>query len=99
MSFVEDFKSFIAQGNVVDLAVAVVIGAAFKKIVDALVEGIINPLIAMIFQADELKNFMLGKFKVGLVVGETINFLLVALVVYIVFVKGVRRVTPDTSKQ
>lgn len=46
MSLVSEFKAFIARGNVIDLAVAVVIGAAFNKIVSALVDGIIMPVIA-----------------------------------------------------
>jgi large conductance mechanosensitive channel len=48
MGMLSEFKAFIARGNVVDLAVAVVIGAAFGKIVTALVEGIVMPIIAMI---------------------------------------------------
>lgn len=98
MSFVSDFKGFVAQGNVVDLAVAVVIGGAFTKIVNALVEGLINPLIAMIFKADDLAKFMVGPFKVGALIGATIDFLLIALVVYVVFVRGLKKVVPDTSK-
>ena len=98
MSFMQDFKGFIAQGNVVDLAVAVVIGGAFGKIVTALVDGLINPLIAMLFKADDIAKATVGPFKVGLVLGETINFILIALVVFIVFVKGLKKIVPDTSK-
>ena len=47
MSMVDEFKAFIARGNVLDLAVAVVIGAAFGKIVTALVDGIIMPMVGM----------------------------------------------------
>ena len=48
---IQGFKEFILRGNVIDLAVAVVIGAAFTGIVNAIVAGLINPLIALIFQA------------------------------------------------
>ena len=48
------FKDFIMRGNVMDLAVAVIIGAAFTAIVNALVEGIFNPIIASLFNADEI---------------------------------------------
>ena len=98
MSFVGEFKSFVAQGNVVDLAVAVVIGGAFGKIVTALVEGLINPLIAMMFNASDLNSFVVHGFQIGRVIGEGINFILIALVVFVVFVKGLRKVVPDTSK-
>ena len=51
---IKGFKEFILRGNVIDLAVAVVIGAAFTVIVNAIVAGLINPLIALFFQADSL---------------------------------------------
>ena len=51
---IKGFKEFILRGNVIDLAVAVVIGAAFTLIVNSIVAGLINPLIALIFQADSL---------------------------------------------
>ena len=53
---IKGFKEFILRGNVIDLAVAVVIGAAFTLIVNAIVAGLINPLIALIFQADSLNG-------------------------------------------
>ena len=98
MSFMQDFKGFVAQGNVVDLAVAVVIGGAFGKIVTAIVEGLINPLIAMLFKADDLQKIVVHGFQLGRVLGEMINFILIALVVFVVFVKGLKKVVPDTSK-
>ena len=50
------FKEFILRGNVIDLAVAVVIGAAFTAIVNSLVENIFNPLLGALFQAESLKD-------------------------------------------
>ncbi|NIK56843.1 large conductance mechanosensitive channel protein MscL [Kribbella shirazensis] len=81
------FKEFIMRGNVVDLAVAVVIGAAFTKIVNALVDGLINPLIAAIFGKADLTgvgNFEVNgaKFSIGLVLDATLSFLFVAAAVY-----------------
>lgn len=83
---IKGFKDFIMKGNVIDLAVAVVIGAAFSAIVNALVDGLINPLIALVFQADSLDGVMVGPFAVGSIIGAVINFLAVALIVYFVFV-------------
>ncbi|MGB4137573.1 MAG: large conductance mechanosensitive channel protein MscL [Microbacterium sp.] len=80
------FKEFIAQGNVIDLAVAVVIGAAFTAVVNAIVEGLINPLIGLVFNAESLDSVKIGVFGVGTVIGAIISFLAVALVVYFVFV-------------
>ncbi|WP_382303928.1 large conductance mechanosensitive channel protein MscL [Herbiconiux sp. UC225_62] len=85
------FKEFILRGNVIDLAVAVVIGAAFTGVVNAIVTNIFNPLIAAIFDASDLENVAVwtlngSDIKFGSVLGALIQFLLVAVVVYFVFV-------------
>ena len=94
------FKEFILRGNVVELATAVIIGAAFTAIVNAIVTGLINPLIALIFQADSLDEVgptLVGIngnevfFPLGAIVGALINFLAVAVVVYFVFVMPMNR--------
>jgi large conductance mechanosensitive channel len=80
------FRDFILRGNVVDLAVAVIIGAAFTGIVTALVADIINPLIAATVGQPNLSfiTFHIGKgeFKIGDFLDKAINFLIVATVVY-----------------
>lgn len=81
------FKEFISRGNVVDLAVGVIIGAAFKNIVDALVDGIINPLIAAVIGKPDFSDaFILTlngtDVKFGLLITAVINFLLTALAIY-----------------
>jgi large conductance mechanosensitive channel len=89
------FKEFILRGNVIDLAVAVVIGAAFTGIVNSLVAGLFNPVIALLFDADSLAGVGItlreasapgaGDAVVlswGLVLSAVIQFFLVAAVVY-----------------
>lgn len=81
------FKEFIMRGNVVDLAVAVIIGAAFGKIVTALVDGLINPLIAAIFGKTNLAGVWAfeinkAKFSIGLILDAALNFLFVAAAIY-----------------
>lgn len=93
---IRGFKEFIFRGNVIDLAVAVVIGAAFTAIVTTLVKQLINPLIGLFFQADSLDTALqvtvptLGggtsTFGFGAIIGAVISFLAVAAVVYFVFV-------------
>jgi large conductance mechanosensitive channel len=92
---IKGFKEFILRGNVIDLAVAVVIGAAFTLIVNAIVAGLINPLIALVFNASSLDavgweatnlNGDPVFFAFGMILGAIINFLAVAVVVYFVFV-------------
>ena len=91
----QGFKEFITKGNVIDLAVAVVIGGAFTAIVNAVVSSIINPLDSLFFKADAAGNFgpqltsIYGDqvtFPLGELISAIISFLAVALVVYFVFV-------------
>ncbi|HJV23191.1 MAG TPA: large conductance mechanosensitive channel protein MscL [Holophagaceae bacterium] len=94
MSFKEEFKAFVMKGNVVDLAVAVVIGGAFGKIVTALVEGVIMPLVGMAVPGGDWRSIAVGPqnaFKVGHVAGAIVDFLCIALVVFLVFVKGLSK--------
>jgi large conductance mechanosensitive channel len=87
------FREFILRGNVIDLAVAVVIGSAFTAIVTGLVDGIFNPLISLIFNADDLASagVILREgagdnpdvvLSWGLVISALIKFVLIAAVVY-----------------
>jgi len=84
------FRDFILRGNVMDLAVAVVIGAAFTAIVNALVTDIVNPLIAAIVHKPDFSALIFdlhgGKIKYGDFLNAIISFLLIAAVVYFVFV-------------
>ena len=86
----KDFKAFLMRGNVVDLAVAVVIGAAFAAIVSAFSEGIITPLIGMIISKDfgEMTFDINGStFSYGLVIDAVIKFIAYAAVIFFVIVK------------
>jgi large conductance mechanosensitive channel len=88
---IKGFKDFIMKGNVLDLAVAVVIGAAFTAIVTAVVTGFINPLIAAIFgkpNLDDVGNFVINdaQFSIGIILTAIINFLIVAAAVYFVLI-------------
>ena len=86
------FRDFIMRGNVIDLAVAVVIGAAFNTVVERVVSSLFEPLIGVIFQADSLDTALMvplpggGHLAIGAVIGALINFVIVAAVVYFVFV-------------
>jgi large conductance mechanosensitive channel len=81
------FKDFVMRGNVVDLAVAVVIGAAFGLVIKAFLDGILNPLIAAIFgkpNLDSVGVFTINHsvFSIGLVLTAIINFVFVAAAIY-----------------
>ena len=90
------FRAFLMRGNVVDLAVAVVIGAAFTTVINALVKGIITPLIAAIFgqpNLDQVGTFSINgaDFSIGVVLTALFNSLCVALAVYFVIVLPMNR--------
>jgi len=81
------FKNFILRGNAIELAVGVVIGAAFTGLVDALVKGFIDPLIAAIFgkpNLDSLGNFTINnaEFSTGIILTAILNVLIVGFALY-----------------
>ncbi len=84
--FIKEFKEFISRGNVIDLAVAVVIGGAFTKIVNSLVDDIIMPIIGVIIGGINFENLMLtvgtAEIKYGMFIQAVVNFLLIALVIF-----------------
>ena len=93
-SFFDEFKRFALKGNVIDMAVGVVIGAAFGKIIDSLVKNIIMPFISLFMPGDQgyagWKWMIKGvEIPYGLFIGEIVNFLIVALALFIFIVKFV----------
>ena len=84
---VKEFKAFVMRGNVIDLAVAVIIGGAFGKIVSSLVNDIIMPLIGLIIGGIDFSGlaFTLGSAKVtyGNFINNIIDFIIIALVIFL----------------
>jgi len=92
LSLFDEFRSFAFKGNVVDLAVGVIIGAAFGKIVDSLVKHLIMPVISVVLPGDQSylawKLTLHGKdIPYGLFIGELVNFLIVAVVLFLLIRK------------
>jgi large conductance mechanosensitive channel len=87
MGFIKEFKEFAMKGNIVDLAVAVIIGGAFGKIVTALTDAIIMPIISLILGKGGMADvkFSVGNtvFPIGIFIQAVIDFLLIALVLFI----------------
>jgi len=83
----QGFKDFITRGNVMDLAVGVIIGAAFGKIVDALVNSVLMPAIARVFGTPSFDDFLaFGDIKFGVLLTAIVNFLIIAAAVYFALV-------------
>lgn len=86
--FIKEFKEFISRGNVMDLAVGIIIGGAFTSIVSSLVDDIINPLLGLFggMNFDQLKVNLLGEVTLyyGKFITAVINFLIMALVIFVI---------------
>jgi large conductance mechanosensitive channel len=87
MSFLKEFKQFAMRGNVVDLAVAVIIGAAFGKIISSLVDGIVMPLIGLLLGGINISthSFTIGQavVKWGLFLQSVIDFTIIAFCIFV----------------
>lgn len=94
---IKEFKEFISRGNMMDLAVGVIIGAAFTAIVNSLVKDLINPLIGLFIGKIDLSNLKFtvseATFKYGSFLNAVINFLIIALVVFFL-IKLVNKMMP-----
>lgn len=95
MGMMKEFKEFAMKGSVVDLAIGVVIGAAFGKIVSSLVDNVITPLIlkpalefANLSRLEDLKLF--GTVQYGLFISAILNFIIVAFILFLI-IKGINR--------
>ena len=86
--FIDEFKTFISRGNVMDMAVGVVIGGAFSAIVTSLVDDVIGPVIGMITGGIDFGNLAIqlrsAKIMIGSFIQAVINFLIIALVLFTV---------------
>jgi large conductance mechanosensitive channel len=103
-SFAQEFKAFALKGNMIDLAIGVVIGTAFGKVITSLVDNVIMPLISYVTPAHDFSEWKLGKVKIGLLMNDMLSFLLIAIAIFIVVVKLVgwltkKREEPPPAKE
>ena len=98
--FLNEFKEFIMRGNVMDMAVGVIVGGAFTAIVNSLMDDILNPIIGL-FSADGFEGLsvMVGgtALTYGNFISAIINFLIVALVIFLI-VKGLNKLSSSLKK-
>ena len=100
-NFIEEFKAFALRGNVMDMAIGVIIGGAFQSIIKSFIDNIVNPLVGVVFQVDFSSvvirlgavNLMIGAF-----ISSVINFILLALVLF-VMVKGINKLKKPEVKE
>ena len=100
-NFIEEFKAFALRGNVMDMAIGVIIGGAFQAIIKSFIENIINPLVGVIFQVD-FSNVVISLGSVNLMIGafisSVINFFLLAFVLFIM-VKAINKLKKPEVKE
>ncbi|MBL9143115.1 MAG: large conductance mechanosensitive channel protein MscL [Verrucomicrobiaceae bacterium] len=96
MSLISEFKDFALKGNVIDLAVGVVIGGAFGKLVEGVVKGVIEPVVALITQKGNTDAILNGFMSLG---SGILNFLILAAVVFFVFVKPMNKMKAMMEKK
>ena len=87
MGFVSEFKEFISKGNVLDLAVGVIIGGAFGKIVSSLTDDVIMPIVGLIGGKPDFSAIQLGPIKIGLFLNAVVGFFILAVIIFMI-VKG-----------
>lgn len=81
---IQEFKDFINRGNLVEIAVAFVMGVAFAAVIASLTNDIINPIIAKIFDVQNLADWVVSDIRIGAFLVAIINFLIVAFVMFLV---------------
>lgn len=100
-NFIEEFKAFALRGNVMDMAIGVIIGGAFQAIIKSFIDNIINPLVGVVFQVD-FSSVVISLGSVNLMIGafisSVINFILLALVLFIM-VKGINKLKKPEVKE
>ncbi|MBK6870792.1 MAG: large conductance mechanosensitive channel protein MscL [Kineosporiaceae bacterium] len=100
---IKGFKEFLMRGNVVDLAVAVVIGGAFGKVVEGLLNGLINPLIAAVFGSPNLDSVGTFKingaaFSIGVLLTALVNFVIIAGAIYFFVVTPMQKIMERANR-
>jgi large conductance mechanosensitive channel len=112
MTILNEFKAFISKGNVMDLAVGVIIGAAFKSVVDSLVTNVITPIIGLFGGAPDFSSIAIGGHHVmkdgkdvlqgGIMIGSfidaVVSFLILAAVVFFLIVKPMNKLIASINK-
>jgi large conductance mechanosensitive channel len=93
----KEFKDFILKGNAIDLAVGVLIGAAFGKVVSAVTEGVVNPVLNKV-GGDPNVSLKIGFVDAGLIINALISLIITGAVLFFVFVKPMQKLKALTEK-
>ncbi len=99
LNHMQGFKNFLLRGNVIDLAVGIIMGTAFTAVVTALVQSVLMPAISMLVQSPNFDSFLVfGQIKIGVFLTAVVNFLLIAAAVYFAVVLPVEKLNAMAKK-
>ena len=96
--WITEFKEFVMRGNVIDMAVGVVVGSAFTAIVTSIVENLLTPIIGLMLPDSTFAEWAPGGFGIGAVINAIITFLITAFVVFWI-VKAINKVMPKKEEE
>ena len=96
---VQEFKAFVLKGNVIDLAIGVVIGTAFGKVVDSVVKDLITPLIGVFGGQPNFSAIHLGPLGIGNFINTLLSFLILAAVVFFIVLKPLNALTSIAKRK
>ncbi len=100
---IDEFRRFLLRGNVIDLAVAVVMGAAFGAVINSIVVGLVTPLIAALIGQPDFSALAFtinnSTFRIGLVVNALVSFAAISTVVFFIIVKPMNALTTRLIRQ
>lgn len=99
LNHMQGFKNFLLRGNVIDLAVGIIMGTAFTAVVTALVQSVLMPAISMLVQSPNFDSFLVfGQIKIGVFLTAVVNFLLITAAVYFAVVLPVEKLNAMAKK-
>ena len=99
LNHMQGFKNFLLRGNVIDLAVGIIMGTAFTAVVTALVQSVLMPAISMLVQSPDFDSFLVFvQIKIGVFLTAVVNFLLIAAAVYFAVVLPVEKLNAMAKK-
>lgn len=98
MKLLQEFKAFAFKGNMIELAVAVVIGTAFGAVISSLVKNVIMPALSYVMPAQAgYTAWKIGRIEIGVFIGEVINFLVIAVAIFLCIVQVLGMIKRMTS--
>lgn len=95
----KEFRDFILRGNVIDLAVAVIVGAAFNQVINSMVSDVLTPIIGALGGNPDFSSIKIGPVYIGKFISAVVNFLIVSAVIFFVIIKPIRKIQEKRKKE